>query len=168
MKEKIIKTVELLLLLIIVSVCVFSVFGSKILDNKVNIILFLIIPFLSLFLIEVMKISKELKIKEQNKLKEFEEINDNIILDKIIETTTKEESKKIKEDLTIKIPIEDIKTQIESINNELSKEDNDLDKTEVLFTQDEIKEIIEKELKSTITVDKSKKNSKKSTDSVEN
>ena len=50
-KNKLIKFLELLLIVIIVSVCIFSIFDSSILDNRIYFIILLIVPFLLLFII---------------------------------------------------------------------------------------------------------------------
>jgi len=177
-KRKIIKIIELLLIIIIVFVCLSSMFESKILDNKLYFILFLILPFILLFIIELIKIIRDLRIKEiKNNLdlenlvteEEREKINEvieNIIdehLDEIVDDEKEKEQEK-----TIQIPLKEIQNEIEALNKKLSKNDNDLDKTEVLFTTDDIKEIIEKEIKLTTPVDKNKKTNKKSTKTVEN
>lgn len=178
MKNKLIKFLELLLIVIIVSVCIFSIFDSSILDNRIYFIILLIVPFLLLFIIELIKIVKELKLKSTNKeieLEEAEELDSNIELNEkikeIIDDTTQEkiEIKDEVQDQTIQIPVKEIKSQIESLNQKLTKEEEiDLEKTEILFNKEEIKEIIKKELESTTSVDKNKKNNKKSTETVEN
>ena len=178
MKNKLLKFFEFILLLIIILVCIFSIFDSSILDNKICFILLLIVPFLLLFTIELIKIIKDIKMKTTNELniedidiEELKNIKDKIEVQETIENTInkhiEEKIDKEEQDKTIQIPVKEIKTEIEKLNKKLTQEENDLDKTEVLFSKDDIKEIIKKELESTTSVDKSKKNSKKSTVSVE-
>lgn len=175
MKRKVIKVIELFLIMIIVFVCISSMFESKILDNKLYFILYLIAPFILLFIIELIKIIRDLRIKEvknnldlENLMTEEEQEKINEVIENIIDEHLDEIVADEKEqEKTIQIPLKEIQDEIEKLNKKLSQDDNDLDKTEVLFSTDDIKEIIKKELKSTTPVDKNKKTNKKSTKTVE-
>ena len=175
MKNKKTNTIELILLIIMVSGILYSLIQNEILDNNLYLILVIIIPFTLVLMIEIIKITnKQEESKEQ--LKEEEKQSLTQVAEKTIEKIEKATPKKDKkQEETIQIPVEEIKKEIEILNEKLGKKNsNDLEKTEILFTKGELKEVIEKELetvkkekKSTKTVEKSKNRNKKDTTKVE-
>lgn len=148
----------------------FTIFNYiyKIIKSKIGFALCVLIPFITLIIIELLNICK-LNQKKEIKLEETKIIDNKEELKEIIETKieevkkTKKESKKIEQ--TIQIPLLEIQKQIKESNNK--EKNNNLEDTVVLFNKEDIKEVIKKEL-STKTVDKKKKATKKSTESVEN
>ncbi len=159
---------------------------SKVIRDKVGFVVCILIPFSILFILELISFAKEVKRKEMEKmvelqLEKLQSINNNSDLSKAIENTINEQLKEIKDakrdfkkinelQQTIQIPLEEIQRQIKDLDKKNNKEvqkDKVEDDTIVLFTDDDIKDVIKKELKSTKPVDKKKKANKKSTKSVE-
>lgn len=160
---------------------------SKIIRDKVGFVVCILVPFSILFILELISFAKEVKRKELEntmklQLEELQSIDNSSDLSKAIENTIQEQIKEIqsaKRDFkkineleeTIQIPLEEIQKQIRQLNKKLSKEidkkDQVEDDTVVLFTEDNIKDAIKKELESTKPVVKKKKNSKNSTKPVE-
>lgn len=142
-------------------------FISKIVRNELGFVLFIFIPFGILFVLEFINMVKETKRREleklvQKQLDELKRINSNSKEAVAIEKTicvqleeiknAKRDFKKMKElEKTVKIPLEDIIKNIEKLENQdhnSSKNDLEcLEKTTVLFTSNDIKEEISKELK---------------------
>lgn len=152
-------------------------FISKIIRDKVGFVVCILIPFSILFVLEFISFIKEVKRKEMEKimakqLDELKNIDDKSDLSKAIEDTINDQIKEIKEakrdfkkinelEETIKIPLEEIQRRIDELNNmNNSKVDDDKvgDDTVVLFTKDDIKDAIKKDLDS---VKKKKNTSKK-------
>lgn len=169
MKNKKINTIELILLIVMVSGIVYSLFQNEILDNKLFLMLLIIAPFTLVLMIEIIKITNQQESKADNENEQItEEEKESLtkITEKTLEKIEKENPKKEKkQEDTIQIPVEEIKKEIEILNKKLVKNNSDdLEKTEVLFTKGELKEVIKKEIELT----KSTKKNNKSTKSVEN
>ena len=182
MKAKIINYIELILVIVIFLICLISalpnsnniIFLNNInyLINKIGIIICVLIPFLIITILELIKISKEIKRREYEYQmnKELLKLNDISTDKKItskIEETIKKELEEIKEakgdfkkidslEQTIQIPLSEIQEQIEKLTNKKNKKSTKelTDDTVVLFDSKEIQKEIEKDKKSTKNVDK--------------
>lgn len=146
-------------------------FISKIVRNEVGFVLFIFIPFGILFVLEFINMVKETKRRELEKLvkkqlDELKKLNNNSKEVVSIENTIciqLEEIKQAKRDFkkidalehTVKISLDDIASEIEEIKKKekkkkkktVKKEANILlDETAVLFTSDDIRKEINKEL----------------------
>ena len=145
---------------------------SQIIKHKVGLILSLVLPFLGLLSLELIAIFKESKRKEIEKevketLDEFKSFEDKSELSKAIEQSIEMQIKEIKDakrdfkkidslEQTIQIPMEEIQKQIRELSKNTKEESDDCNNdTLVLFTKDDIKDVIKKELKN--TKNKSKK-----------
>ena len=117
--------------------------------------------------INICKLNQKKEIKEEINIKN--EIENKEKVKEIVETKIEEKKATNKErkryEQTIQIPLLEIQKQIKESNNK--EKNNNLEDTLVLFNKEDIKEVIKKEL-STKTVDKKKKITQKSTESVEN
>lgn len=154
----------------------FVILGTivNILDNKIGFALSVLIPFITIIILEIINIHKDTKRKKiENTFKEqldiIKDIDDNIKLKEVLENHIEEQLEKIKEEAnninkieqTIQIPLIEIQKEIKEL-----KKEKDLEDTIILFNTEDIKKEIEKEL-STEMVDKPKKNKKNSTESVD-
>ena len=124
---------------------------SKIIKDKTWFVICLLFPFSLLVVLEVINICKNSKNKKINVIEDLElnNINTNNLqeeIDKSIDINLSKKKKKKLVDLeqTIQLPIEEIHKKI-SLEK---KEDTVSDDTMILFTKDDIKEVIKKELKS--------------------
>lgn len=160
---------------------------SKIIRDKVGFVVCILVPFSILFILELISFAKEVKRKELEntmklQLEELQNIDNKSDLSKAIEDTiqtqikeiqsAKRDFKKINElEQTIQIPLEEIQKQIRDLNKKLAKETEKEDKvgddTVVLFSKDDIKEVIEKDLETTKKAIKKKTDSKKTKNSVD-
>lgn len=163
MKDRKINILEIILLIMMILGMIYSIFDNEILDNKLFLVIFIIIPFVSVLMLEFIKIieTPEKQIKEERENKIQEEIIE------MAETLEKEAEKTKNIEETVQIPVNEIKEEIEKLNKKLNKKaEKDLEKTEILFQKGDLKEIIEKEMenakkkypkkKSIKTVDKTK------------
>ena len=150
--------------------------------GKVGFVLCILIPFSILFILELICFAKEARRKElERKMKVHLEVVQNIQnksdLSKDIEKSinmqikeiqsAKRNFKKIDElEETIKIPLEEIQRQLRELNKDNVREEKDdgvESDTVILFTKDDIKEVIKKELELTESIDN---NSKKDENNV--
>ena len=151
-------------------------FISKIVRNELGFVLFIFIPFSILFILELINMVKETKrrelekmVKEQlEELKKIDKKSKEIIsiektmcikLDEI--KKSKRDFKKMKElEYTVRIPLDDMIKELEELKKKNDKKESIhneyLEKTAVLFTSEDIRKEIDKELKL-----KKKKNKKK-------
>ena len=155
---------------------------SKIIRDKVGFVICILIPFSILFILELISFAKEVKRKElENTMKlqldELKNIDNKSELSKAIENSINDQIKEIQDakrdfkkinelEETIRIPLEEIQRQLRELDKKNNKEEsneNDVveDDTVVLFTKDELKEAIKKELDTDSNkVNKAKKNQK--------
>ena len=138
MKNKKTNTIELILLIIMVSGILYSLIQNEILDNNLYLILVIIIPFTLVLMIEIIKITNK---QEETIQIPVEEIK------KEIEILNEKLGKKNSNDLE--------KTEILFTKGELKE-----------VIEKEL-ETVKKEKKSTKTVEKSKNRNKKDTTKVE-
>lgn len=142
-------------------------FISKIVRDELGFVLFIFIPFGILFILEFINMVKETKRRELEKLvkKQLDELkklnNDTKDVVSLEETIcvqleevkrAKRDFKKIKElEHTVKISLDDVIKQIEKLKkkDDDSKEDNEmlLEETKVLFSSDDIRKEVSKELR---------------------
>lgn len=154
-------------------------FISKIVRNELGFVLFIFIPFGILFILEFINMVKETKRRELEKLvkKQLDELkklnNDTKETISLEETicvqleevkNAKRDFKKMKElEHTVKIPLDDVIKQIDKLRKKDDgfKEDNEmlLEETRVLFSSDDIRKEISKELR--IKSKKAKKDKRK-------
>lgn len=142
-------------------------FISKIVRDELGFVLFIFIPFGILFILEFINMVKETKRRELEKLvkKQLDELkklnNDTKDVVSLEETIcvqleevkrAKRDFKKMKElEHTVKISLDDVIKQIEKLKkkDDDSKEDNEmlLEETKVLFSSDDIRKEVSKELR---------------------
>jgi len=127
---------------------------SKIIVTKVGFAITILIPFITLIILELLNISKETKQKDQNEEQKIL-LNNNINEKELEKEINKQTKTKKNIEQTIQIPIIEIQNEIKKI------EKNNLEDTLVLFNSNDLKEEIKKQL-STKTVDNQKNKDKKS------
>jgi len=174
-KRKTLNIIEICLVLIIVLLCLLELFEDKIsfssnlifLNNDIVFGLCVFIPLASLIILELVNISKENKRKQLentmvSQLDKFQEVKNDSELSKVLEETIETQIKEIKSakrdfkkienlEQTIQIPMEEIQKQIYELNKKNKKVENDIvdEDTLVLFSKDDIKEVIKNELEDT-------------------
>lgn len=139
-------------------------FISKIIRDKIGFVVCILIPFSILFVLELINFAKEVKRKEIEKIMTdqltlLQNVTDGSELSKAIEETINDQIKEIKSakrdfkkinelEETIKIPLEEIQRRINELNKKCQPEKDSVeDDTVVLFTDKDIKEVIQEDLK---------------------
>lgn len=158
MKKNTQTIIKIILLLLIIVLCyLFKRLEINIISISILILLLIIICIIKKIKYKnVSESSIDDFEKTENSLEVINQ-NEDIIQKQIEEIKTdKEKIKEIEFDKTVQIPINEIQNQIKNINKKLTKQEKNEkvgENTVILFSKDDIKEIIKKELGTNVSDD---------------